>query len=350
MKFKRIFPLLLTTLALTACGSTENIKPEEAVEKTIPALMYNTVQAAGEEGSMTLNAKINSLNIEVDAGDVKVTVPISGEVALGVRNAYTTDVNQFQAGVQLKNFNLGATIAPTGEASKTYSLNNFSVGAYVNAGKLYVDLSNQTFLDGLIDAVVDYIGMDGLKTIIKNFIGDGKYYVPDLIPADKFPIAKKSEITEEEIASKVKEVFGIIESEDLSAIMNLTHDKSNDTYDLKFDVKDPAIVNRSYKNSEAGPKLKCETVDLSFEATTNNKGVFENSKVKGSLKVANEPAEGEQKVSVNIAVDAECGFDVSHYTIQNPSFSDFKDGSAIVQTIISLLGGVMGNGGSLLPF
>ena len=346
MKFKRIFPLLLTTLALTACGSTENIKPEEAVEKTIPALMYNTVQAAGEEGSMTLNAKINSLNIEVDAGDVKVTVPISGEVALGVRNAYTTDVNQFQAGVQLKNFNLGATIAPTGETSKTYSLNNFSVGAYVNAGKLYVDLSDQTFLDGIIDAVFDYIGSSFSfikKDSVKEFLKDGKYYIPDLIPADKFPIAKKSEITEEQIASKVKEVFGIIESEDLSTIMNLTHDKSNDTYDLKFDVKDPAIVNRSYKNSEAGPKLKCETVDLSFEATTNNKGVFENSKVKGSLKVANEPAEGEQKVSVNIAVDAECGFDLSHYSIQNPSFSDFKNGSELIQTIttiIKLIGGL----------
>ena len=341
MKKTRLLTLLaLSVLPLTACG-TENIKPEEAVEKTIPALMKNTVDTYGESGCLTVDSKINSLKADITYGGFTGSLNFSGNVTFGLRNMYTTDASQLQIAGVLKNCNLAVDFTQTGEEKQTYEIKDFTIGAYLSGGNLYLDLSNTSLIDSLAQIASEYIP-NLSPTVIKTLIGNGKFKIENVITNDRLPLLTKEDLSEEKISEAIKNVFGYVEDEDLAKIMTLTHDKNAKTYNLAFDVKDPAVVNNTYKNTKADYKASCTEVNLKVESWTNDKEVFSGGKINGDVTVS--LGEGEDAGSVKVTTDSEVTFDLTQYAITNPSFSEFKSNNALIEFIKNLIigGGLLG--------
>ena len=341
MKKKFAYLLLLATLPLTGCG-TENYTPQEAVEKKLPELVKTTVDTYGESECFTANVKVTNLQIDATYGDMTINAPISGEAVVGIRNMYTTDITQLQAGIVLKNCNISLNISKPEEEPSKYELKEFNAGVYLSSGNIYVDFSSS------FDKVINLIPEEGLfgglvtRDLVKTFLGGGKLKFEDIVDESKLPLVKKEELSEEKIATKIKDIFGVFNDEDLAKVMSLTHDRGNNTYDLKFTVTDPEIVNRTYDNTESQYKGKCEAVNLSFEALTNDKGAFNSAKVKGDATIKTDELESSTTVKVTVDAEGSCNFD--EYTIKNPSFKDFKSAGALLQILEALIGGLIPSG------
>ena len=220
---------------------------------------------------------------------------------------------------------------------KEYEFKSADFGAYISGGNFYVDFSNQGFMDSVNKAIDDYFSDETLSgtlgaAVLKNTIGGGKFYFNNVLTNEDLPLAKKSDLTEEAIAAKVKEVFGVVSDEDLKQVMTLLHNTGNDSYDLKFEVADPAIINRTYANTESEYQAKCDAVNLAVEASTNGDGVFKEASVKGYVSLSGKTEE-QKDVSVKLTMDMKLSIDYSGYKLTNPSFSEFKNGSAILSLI-----------------
>ena len=343
---KSIYLLLLAVLPLTACGSTENIDKDEAVQKTLPALAKNTVDTYNESGCMTIEANLTSFQADVTSEDYSVSASLSGAVTLGLRNMYTTDASQLQVAGVFKDCNVSVSYKMKDDAEATkYEIKDFSIGVYLSAGNLYVDISNESLMDSIVNLVTSNTMYP--ETVVRKLLGEGKFKVDNVITNDMLPIVTKEEITEEKIAEGINKVFGLVNQDDLANIMKLVHDKKENTYDLSFDVKDPAIINRAIEDntkdiSSSMPvdvKNICTAVDAHVEAWTNEKGVFSGAKLNGNTTFT---VEG---VTAKLAAEGNLSFDFTKYGITNPSFSEFKSANAIIEFIKNLLGNFIGENG-----
>lgn len=335
MKKMKFVALLACALSLTACG-TENIAPEEAVKKELPALVKTTADTYAESECATLVANVKSAQIDAEYGDYFVSVPLSGKLTFALRNMYTTDASQLQVGAVFENCNIAATLKEKDKEDKQYEIKDFGFAAYLSGGNAYVDISNQVLMDRVIKYVAEYTSFE--ESTLKFLLGSGKYKIENVITNDKLPLVKKEEVTEENIAKAINDAFNIVTEEDLKKIMALTHDKSANTYDLKFTVTDPEIVNRTYKNTDSKADLTCEAVNLAVEAWTDNKGAFSGASIKGDFILSGK--KDDQTAKVKVALDTEFSFDLTKYAITNPSFSDFKN----LTGIADLIGGFIGGG------
>ncbi len=345
---KSIYLLLLAVLPLTACGSTENIDKDEAVQKTLPALAKNTVDTYNESGCMTIEANLTSFQADVTSEDYSVSASLSGAVTLGLRNMYTTDASQLQVAGVFKDCNISVSYKMKDDAEATkYEIKDFSIGVYLSAGNLYVDISNESLMDSIASITAEVSGGKVDASVIKTLLGKGKFKVDNVVTNDMLPIVTKEEITEEAIAEGINEVFGLVNQDDLANIMKLVHDKKENTYDLSFDVKDPAIINRAIEDntkdiSSSMPvdvKNICTAVDAHVEAWTNENGVFSGAKLNGNTTFA------EEGVTTKLAAEGNLSFDFTKYGITNPSFSEFKSANAIIEFIKNLLGNYIGENG-----
>lgn len=347
---KKLFTLLACVLPLTACGAnTESFTPEETVKKELPALVKTTVDTYGESECATVVADVKSFQVDVTYGDYVISVPISGKVTFGLRNMYTTDASQLQVGMVFENCNLAANIKINGEEGAEaeehkYEFKDFSFAAYLSGGNAYIDISNASLMNSLTKYVTELvnIGKDDEKdkiseNSIKAFLGSGKYRIDNVITNDKLPLVKKEEVTEENIAKGINDAFGIVTDEDLAKIMSLVHDKSKDTYDLKFSVTDPEIVNRSYSKSGATADVTCEKVNVDVEALTNDKGIFSSVTLKGEVGVKTNVKE--ESANVNLKGEADLSLDLTKYAITNPSFAEFKSPTVLINFIMNLIKG-----------
>lgn len=367
MKKTRLLTLLtLSILPLTACG-TENIKPEEAVEKTIPALVKNSIDTYEESGCVTAKATFTTLKAKASYGDYSLDVTLSGDVSVGLRNMYTTNVDELQIGTVFDNCTADIKIGGVTENGYDIKLENFSFGAYLANGSLYVDISNTALINTLAQTIADAFKMDIVKELISNFadkestvykmivmfmdnasvtqiknilLGDGKYKFENVLTNDKLPLYAKGGLTEEKIAKAIKDVFGYVDDADLAKIMTLAHDKNANTYDLSFKVDDPAVVNRTYDNTKAKYEVNCTAVNLDVKSSTNDKGVFTSGSLKGSSAFDVKVKEDASQIKFSFDVESSVGLDFTAYTIKNPTFSDFSSTGMLVQMIKLLVGGL----------
>ena len=341
---KKLFTLLACVLPLTACGATtESFAPEEVVKKELPALVKTTVDTYGESECATIVADVKSFQVDVTYGDYVINVPISGKATFGLRNMYTTDASQLQVGMVFENCNLAANIKINGEEGAEaeehkYEFKDFSFAAYLSGGNAYIDISNASLMNSLTKYVAELLKQE--ESVVKALLGSGKYRIDNVITNDKLPLVKKEEVTEENIAKGINDAFGIVTDEDLAKIMSLVHDKSNNTYDLKFSVTDPAIVNRSYGKSGATADATCEKVSVDVEALTNDKGAFSSVKLKGEVGVKTNVSE-EESANVNVKGEADLSFDLTKYAITNPSFAEFKSPTVLVNFLKKLIEGLI---------
>lgn len=338
---KKIFTLLACILPLTACGAnTESFTPEETVKKELPALVKTTVDTYGESECATVVADVKSFQVDVTYGDYVISVPISGKVTFGLRNMYTTDASQLQVGMVFENCNLAANIKINGEEGAEaeehkYEFKDFSFAAYLSGGNAYIDISNASLMNSLTKYVAELLKQE--ESVAKALLGSGKYRIDNVITNDKLPLVKKEEVTEENIAKGINDAFGIVTDEDLAKIMSLVHDKSKNTYDLKFSVTDPEIVNRSYSKSGATADVTCEKVSVDVEALTDDKGIFSSVTLKGEVGVKTNVKE--ESANVNLKGEADLSLDLTKYAITNPSFAEFKSPTVLINFIMNLIKG-----------
>ena len=347
---KSIYLLLLAVLPLTACGSTENIDKDEAVQKTLPALVKSTVDTYNESGCLTVDAKLTSMQVEAQYGDYSVTASLSGSVTLGLRNMYTTDASQLQAGGVFKDCNISVNYNVKDQEPQKYEIKDFSFGVYLSGGNVYVDISNESLMNSIANIASEASGGAIDATIIKSLLGKGKFKAENVVTNDMLPIVTKEEITEEAIADGISQVFGLVNQDDLANVMKLTHDKNANTYDLAFDVTDPAIVNRAIADNNKSEKIEgnCSAVNAHLETWTNENGVFSGAKLKAETTFS--ASAEEQTVTSKVSMEGELGFDLTKYGITNPSFSEFKSANALIEFIKNILGGLIGEGGISLNF
>ncbi|MBE6133171.1 MAG: hypothetical protein E7178_00685 [Erysipelotrichaceae bacterium] len=345
---KKIFTLLACILPLTACGAnTESFTPEETVKKELPALVKTTVDTYGESECATVVADVKSFQVDVTYGDYVISVPISGKVTFGLRNMYTTDASQLQVGMVFENCNLAANIKINGEEGAEaeehkYEFKDFSFAAYLSGGNAYIDISNASLMNSLTKYVAELLKQE--ESVAKALLGSGKYRIDNVITNDKLPLVKKEEVTEENIAKGINDAFGIVTDEDLAKIMSLVHDKGKNTYDLKFSVTDPAIVNRSYSKSGANADVTCEKVNVDVEALTDDKGIFSSVTLKGEVGVKTNVKE--ESANVNLKGEADLSLDLTKYAITNPSFAEFKSPTVLINFIMNLIKGLFPDTGS----
>lgn len=345
---KKIFTLLACILPLTACGAnTESFTPEETVKKELPALVKTTVDTYGESECATVVADVKSFQVDVTYGDYVISVPISGKVTFGLRNMYTTDASQLQVGMVFENCNLAANIKINGEEEAEveehkYEFKDFSFAAYLSGGNAYIDISNVSLMNSLTKYVAELLKQE--ESVAKALLGSGKYRIDNVITNDKLPLVKKEEVTEENIAKGINDAFGIVTDEDLAKIMSLVHDKGKNTYDLKFSVTDPEIVNRSYSKSGANADVTCEKVSVDVEALTDDKGIFSSVALKGEVGVKTNVKE--ESANVNLKGEADLSLDLTKYAITNPSFAEFKSPTVLINFIMNLIKGLFPDTGN----
>ena len=337
MKKASLITLLLCAMSLTACGGKENIEPKDAVEKTLPALMKNTIDTYSEKECATMVLDIKSFQADVNYGGYTVSVPLSGKVTFGLRNMFTTDASQLQIAGLFENCNAGVSYQSEGQEKVTHEIKDFNFGVYLSGGNLYADLSDSKIKSTLFDLLDDYLPA-GNRLVLETAFGNGKIRVDNVLTNSMLPLATKEEITEEEIAAGLKEVFDYVNDEDLKNIMEMTHDTGNDTYNVKFTVTDAGVINRSYANTESEVPASCSAVNMNVEAWTDSNGAFSGAKLNGSISL--NAGDEENPITVNLSLDTEISFDLTKYAITNPSFSEFRSATALFSSLEGLLGGL----------